>query len=1100
MPNVSDIAAFLNASNAFVFDDSYRPVPLTTHVALCGDAGKNQFLFNKNMNQRVPGVIRQFSKGKPTIIFCHTKKESETLASELSHNSNLGFSINNPKLASQTSVIALQRCLLRGVAYHNAGLDILDRKLVEKAFLEGHIRCLCATSTLSVGVNLPAHLVVIKGTSAWRGSEVGYVEVDKGSLLQMIGRAGRMGFDTSGTAVIMTESKFEKRYKELGNNIDFVESQLLPKLVQVFNHEISLKVITDFHSAKNWLATTFLFQRIKGNPNSVGLSKDADTNFCLTKICGTELKKLEDAGLISVCKESGEISPLFACDIMNQHLVEFSSMKAIIELPFLVNIEHLLQAISRFQGIQKAVRRSDKKVLNELHNTLKYKLETKSKIRIQEPYQKAFVLLQAAIGQHYFEDFTLRQEMSSNLEFATRILAAAEEYSIYGSKNGQVALQCLKLRRCLSVSLWGPGDGVLNQLRGVGQATTQRLRSHNISSFLDVVNTTEDVIDKVAGRSDNFGFELRKAAIAILQNSLKLSAHISDECLIICELSKSPIISTYEEHMNAQESVAVRYTLIAYTDQPNGCLFFQANVEGPGVMSFHCPESFGQISIHLVSSLVGLDDVVIIKGDKENNDPQFKYKSVANKTLNCPQTKNTPDKQQATRPKRLSDLNLASCPRSKRKKVQNNANSGSRNRKATALGPWPLHTSSSLPCHEARTSFINKVSPFSYDTNRIDYANGEGSENDANVESPYVKRYEIVESNCRETRGELSTEEEAFEKQSAIIEDTTGYRMELFDNYVSVENSRSTFSNMKKCSQTRIKTTQKWSRQKREQRAMQSSVFKRKQDNPFQAFQYDPNDAEKNLDLTTNDEDSSLGILPKGVFTKMEPEENYGVKRPIRIRSKKGYACSSINRFDSHTIPAHTLLRMKAEEQQRYTHDYYPMSQNRVHPLLHQESQHSQYPVNGPYILPSSSQHDVLPHLGLSNNFEVPRYMPFSNDNIIQDTFIQNWHVNRLPEEVCQFRYQDLNDIPSEQDFWMRQCDTEYHESMQRDYILARDSLVSRLNTCNSQEIQNGIHGHTSNQFLGDGKHEKKRSYKNYYKAATVPNEVLLDEAFNKAF
>jgi hypothetical protein len=60
-----DIAAFLDAKEAFVFDDSYRPVPLTTHVAVCGDAGANQFLFNKSMNHKVPGVIRQFSKGKP---------------------------------------------------------------------------------------------------------------------------------------------------------------------------------------------------------------------------------------------------------------------------------------------------------------------------------------------------------------------------------------------------------------------------------------------------------------------------------------------------------------------------------------------------------------------------------------------------------------------------------------------------------------------------------------------------------------------------------------------------------------------------------------------------------------------------------------------------------------------------------------------------------------------------------------------------------------------------------------------------------------------------------------------------------------------------
>lgn len=39
------------------------------------------------------------------------------------------------------------------------------------------------------GVNLPAHLVIIKGTQRYR-ADGGYVEYDRGECLQMIGRAG----------------------------------------------------------------------------------------------------------------------------------------------------------------------------------------------------------------------------------------------------------------------------------------------------------------------------------------------------------------------------------------------------------------------------------------------------------------------------------------------------------------------------------------------------------------------------------------------------------------------------------------------------------------------------------------------------------------------------------------------------------------------------------------------------------------------------------------------------------------------------------------------------------------------------------------------
>lgn len=56
---------------------------------------------------------------------------------------------------------------------------------------------------------------VIKGTSAYRGAAEGTQDVDTGTLLQMIGRAGRPGFDTSGTAVIMTDTLSKTRYENL---------------------------------------------------------------------------------------------------------------------------------------------------------------------------------------------------------------------------------------------------------------------------------------------------------------------------------------------------------------------------------------------------------------------------------------------------------------------------------------------------------------------------------------------------------------------------------------------------------------------------------------------------------------------------------------------------------------------------------------------------------------------------------------------------------------------------------------------------------------------------------------------------------------------
>ena len=101
--------------------------------------------------------------------------------------------------------------------------------------------------------------------------------------------------------------------------------------------------------------------------------------------------------------------------------------------------------------IQTHVRKHEKKPLNEAYKLIKYKFEgPQSKIRIQTPAEKAFVMLQAAIGQHFFQDLPLRQQMSNMIDSASQILSAMEQYAKEGSGHGKVATQ-------------GMGDHIYNQ-------------------------------------------------------------------------------------------------------------------------------------------------------------------------------------------------------------------------------------------------------------------------------------------------------------------------------------------------------------------------------------------------------------------------------------------------------------------------------------------------------------------------------------------------------------------------------------------------------------------------------------------------------------
>lgn len=107
---------------------------------------------------------------------------------------------------------SLATVLRGGVAFHHSGMEPEDRELVERLFRAQDVRvrgccgmavgarlvtqALCATSSLAMGVNLPARLVVIKGTRRYADAvpgtaqESGYREYEQSICLQMMGRAG----------------------------------------------------------------------------------------------------------------------------------------------------------------------------------------------------------------------------------------------------------------------------------------------------------------------------------------------------------------------------------------------------------------------------------------------------------------------------------------------------------------------------------------------------------------------------------------------------------------------------------------------------------------------------------------------------------------------------------------------------------------------------------------------------------------------------------------------------------------------------------------------------------------------------------------------
>ena len=110
--------------------------------------------------------------GKQTLIFCSSKKGTEKLAHHLvgkvGYQQYMARRGRGGPGQPQAAAVSLHEPQLgglirNGIAYHHGGLPADDRAYVEQEYLSGNILVLVATSTLAYGVNLPAHLVLIKG-------------------------------------------------------------------------------------------------------------------------------------------------------------------------------------------------------------------------------------------------------------------------------------------------------------------------------------------------------------------------------------------------------------------------------------------------------------------------------------------------------------------------------------------------------------------------------------------------------------------------------------------------------------------------------------------------------------------------------------------------------------------------------------------------------------------------------------------------------------------------------------------------------------------------------------------------------------------------
>ncbi|WP_214104477.1 DEAD/DEAH box helicase [Acrocarpospora catenulata] len=172
------------------------------HLPNLGDADGD------NLVIRLVKHLTGGERNDQVIVFRSTRRAARNLARELARH--LGFA------SAETTLAALPRgdegrleeqlrdCLGGGVAFHLSDLDEDVRRVIEKSYrrADSEIRVLIATTTLALGVNLPADSVIVCELEHPSGQRYSVSEYDN-----MAGRAGRTGWKAEGHAYIVAANE-----------------------------------------------------------------------------------------------------------------------------------------------------------------------------------------------------------------------------------------------------------------------------------------------------------------------------------------------------------------------------------------------------------------------------------------------------------------------------------------------------------------------------------------------------------------------------------------------------------------------------------------------------------------------------------------------------------------------------------------------------------------------------------------------------------------------------------------------------------------------------------------------------------------------------
>ncbi|KAF5277171.1 hypothetical protein FQR65_LT03877 [Abscondita terminalis] len=560
IPNVADIGEWLSTpqvkAQSFKFNEDMRPVKLKKVVIGYNSIAPTPFKFDIMLNYKLQSVMLKYAEGKPTLIFCSTRKNVEMTSRHLSQNLTINLNSAQQQVLRETcqslSETKLKDTLVHGIGFHHAGLSQEDRKIMEDLFRKSGLPILVTTSTLAMGINLPAHLVIIKSTKHYCNGE--YRDYSESMMLQMVGRAGRPQFDTSATAVILTTASDKHKFENMVGDLHPVESNLHKHLTEHLNAEVVLNTIIEFGDAVQWITTTYLYIRAGKDPKHYGIPSGLtlpEIDKKLLEMCLIQIHKLARTGMLIIDQNDGQVKPTKLGIIMAKYYVALDTMKLFAQVTGTETLSQILSLISKCEEFSEMhLRVNDKKTLNLLNKSReKETIRFPFKGAIKTVDMKINCLIQAVLGCLPMLESSLVNESLKIMRVGERIANCSLAECLSTRRNCYSALlNTLILAKCFHVKLWENSPYVSRQLSGISPAYSTALADAGKTNFKSILESNPKQLEMIINRKPTLG--------NLIQDEVE---HLPQYELEIKQLNKSSNITMeIKVHLRNAESVKLK--------------------------------------------------------------------------------------------------------------------------------------------------------------------------------------------------------------------------------------------------------------------------------------------------------------------------------------------------------------------------------------------------------------------------------------------------------------------------------------------------------------------------------------------------------------